>query len=216
MQGEGDRHLARVDALLQFGQAANAADEIDALVAAQIGNAQQGAQQVIRKQRYVEAFHRIVGNHFRLDAQPAPASGEIHAELAGAGRMHTPGAVLDREGGGEACHQRRLVEAVKVLDHAVVVEDFHLVVGEDHRQERFRGLLLSLLPACGGNARGGGRTMVAVGDVERLHGVEGLGDRLDLRGVGQDPDLMADAVVGGDVGCGSALRNGGDLRIGGG
>jgi hypothetical protein len=41
VQRERHRHLAGVDAFLQFRQAANAADEIDALVAAQVGDAEQ-------------------------------------------------------------------------------------------------------------------------------------------------------------------------------
>jgi hypothetical protein len=104
---------------------------------------------------------------------------------------------------GEPCHQRRLLKSVEVLDDAVVVEDAHLVVGEDHGQEGVGGRLAAMLVARRGDARGGGGTVVAVGDVERRHGVEAGGDRGDPGFVAHHPDLVADAVVGGDVGVGA-------------
>jgi hypothetical protein len=59
MQREGHRHFARIDALLQFREAADAADEIDALVAAQVGDAEQRAEYVVRQQRDIEAIDRV-------------------------------------------------------------------------------------------------------------------------------------------------------------
>ena len=47
MHGEGDGHLAAVYAPFQFRQAADAANEVDACVAAQIGNAEDRAEQLL-------------------------------------------------------------------------------------------------------------------------------------------------------------------------
>ena len=75
----------------------------------------------------------------------------------------------------------RISCAGKITDRKIVVGLFAGVPG-------IGGL------ARGGNARGRGRTVVAVGDIERGHGVERCGDaRLD-RGVADHPQGVAHAV----------------------
>ena len=94
-------------------------------------------------------------------------------------------------------------EAVEVFDHAVVVDDVQLVVGEDDSHEvvvlllaGVVGVLLLLLLSHEG---GGGATVVTVGDV---HGGNLLVEDVDELGDGllvvDDPEAVAEAVFLGD------------------
>ena len=49
------------------------------------------------------------------------------------------------------------------------------------------------------DAQGRGRAVMAVGDIERGQGVDGARERRDRRLVVDHPELVAHAVVGGDV-----------------
>ena len=62
-----------------------------------------------------------------------------------------------------------------------------------------RGFDAILAAAFLGDPLGGGGAMMAVGDVERGQGIDGAGQRRDRRVVADHPELMAHAVVGGDV-----------------
>ncbi len=87
VEREGRRHLAGRDPPLQPFQAAAAADEIDALVGALIGDAEQRLEHVARQQRDRQPADRIVcGHELGIERQPVPAAGEEHAELARRGR----------------------------------------------------------------------------------------------------------------------------------
>ena len=88
------------------------------------------------------------------------------------------------------------------------------MVRKDHRQEVVAGLFDTRFAPGGGHARGRRRAMVAVGDVERRHGVEGGGDVANQRLVADDPDRMADAVVGGDFGRRGAGASLGEQTVG--
>ena len=84
--------------------------------------------------------------------------------------------------------------AVQVAQHAVVVENGHLLLGQQHGEE------IAVLDAAGlGHAQRRRRTVVAVGDVERRQGVDRAGQRLDRRFVVDHPEFMAHAIVGGHV-----------------
>ena len=85
----------------------------------------------------------------------------------------------------------------KIPDHAVVVEDRHLVMREDHRQEI--AVRAGAAAARVGDARGRGRAVMAVGDIDRRQRIEGARQRPDGRLVVDHPHLVAHAVVGGDV-----------------
>ena len=60
IEGQGHLHLATVNATFQFAQSANATNEVDALVGAQVGNAQDVAQDVVAADGYVENADGIV------------------------------------------------------------------------------------------------------------------------------------------------------------
>ena len=49
------------------------------------------------------------------------------------------------------------------------------------------------------HARRRGRAVMAVGDIERRQGVDRAGERRDRRVVADHPELVAHAVIGGDV-----------------
>ena len=67
--------------------------------------------------------------------QAIPTAGEKHAEFPdGAGRTGRSDA-LDREALAQRGEQRSALRPFRSLTHAVVVEDGHLVMREDHRQE---------------------------------------------------------------------------------
>ena len=102
------------------------------------------------------------------------------------------------------------------LEHAVVVEDRHLAMRKDDREEI---VVRAVVPAARlRHARGGGRAVMAVGDIDRRQRVEGARQRRDGRVVVDHPHLVAHAVVGGDVdvGCarGGARQHGVDLGRG--
>ena len=66
-QREGDGHFAAVDPPFELGQAANAADEVDALIASGICNTQYGFEHFAGQQGDIKAGHRIGrGNSFGL------------------------------------------------------------------------------------------------------------------------------------------------------
>ena len=95
-----------------------------------------GSSTLRDKQRDRQASDRVVLRHeIGLERQPIPAAGEEHAELVRCSRAHR----LVRCRHGEALAQRRKqllgATAVQVADDAVVVEDRHLVMREDHREE---------------------------------------------------------------------------------
>ena len=61
VQCEGSGHVAAVDAPLQFPQPTNATNEVDALVAAQVLDAEHRAEQVVGEQADVESRVRDFG-----------------------------------------------------------------------------------------------------------------------------------------------------------
>jgi hypothetical protein len=66
-------------------------------------------------------------------------------------------------------------EPVQIADHAVVVENVHLVVGEGDGQEALVArvsALVAMRATLGGNACCCGRAMVAVGNVQRPEALE--------------------------------------------
>ena len=81
-----------------------------------------------------------------------------------------------------------------------------------------RGFTNSLAATLFGDALGGGRAVMAVGNIKRGQGVDGARERGDRRIVVDHPELMAHAVVRGDVDRGvvgrSALQYCVDLRRG--
>ena len=120
--------------------------------------------------------------------------------------LHLARRLLHGEGVAQFVQELLGAIAVKVFEQAVVVEDLHLVVGEDHRQEIVVGLFSRVAriggPARRGHARGGGGAVVAIRDVEAIHGVEGAGDEIEVRRVAHHPKRVTDAGVGDEVGLG--------------
>ncbi len=85
-----------------------------------------------------------------------------------------------------------------VLDHAVVVHDQHLVVGEDHAEEVVVGLLAGVVGvpvlAQRPHPRRRRRPVMAVGDIELGHRGEGRDQRIDIRRLVDHPEHMLDPV----------------------
>ena len=107
---------------------------------------------------------------------------------------------LDHEMLVEAAEELLVREAVQVLHHAVVIDNRQLVGRETDRHEVIIflvapvvGILLCLFSPHKG---GGGGTMVAVGNIERRNLGEQLRDTTDICLIVDDPEGMAEAVVG--------------------
>lgn len=205
IEGEGDLHLAVVDATFQLAEATDAADEVDALVSSEVLDAEHLVEDKVREDGDVEhADGVVVVVGTGLGGHLVPVAVEIHAVLMQLGGLvdlgaHVSELVALAHGGDELL----LGEAVEVLDHAVVVDDVELVVGEDDGHEvvvlllaGVVGVLLLLLLSHEG---GGGAAVVAVGDV---HGGNLLVEDVDELGDGglvvDDPEAMAEAVFLGD------------------
>lgn len=60
VEGEGHLHLAAVDTTFQFAKTTDTADEVDALVAAQVGDAEDVAQYEIGGDSHIEHADRIL------------------------------------------------------------------------------------------------------------------------------------------------------------
>ena len=81
MQREGHLHFAGIHALFEFLEAAYAADKIDALVAARIGDAEHRRDEIVLQQAHIEARDGIAcGDELRVDVELVPLALEIHAE----------------------------------------------------------------------------------------------------------------------------------------
>ena len=196
IEREGDRHLAGFHARLEPSQPARAADEVDALVGARILDAEQRLDHVAGEHRDRQPADRIARHQIGADREPVPAAGEIHPIVMRGRRTHRLAGRCHREALGQLGEQLFGAAAVQVLHHAIVIEDGHLAFGEDHRQEI---AVRTFALARGGDARGRRRAVMAVGDVDRRQGVEGAAELADRGVVGDHPELVAHAVVGGDV-----------------
>ena len=136
VEGEGDRHLAGVDPPLELVQAAAAADEVDALVGALVGDAE---ERLDRRARVRSVIGRRPTGSFAGTSSGRSVSRyqlavEVHAEFAGrAGRTGSADGV-DREALAERGEERLRACGRSGPEHAVVVEDGHLVVGKEHRR----------------------------------------------------------------------------------
>ena len=117
-------------------------------------------------------------------------------------RTHRPVGRLDGKALPDFGEQLLRRAPVQVAQHAVVVEDGHLVMREEHREEI--AVRAGVAAARLGHARRRGRAVVAVGDVERRQRVEGARQRGDRRRVVDHPHLVAHAVVGRHIDVGRA------------
>src|SRR5262249_4543191 len=126
---------AVVHQLLQFSGAADAADEADALAGARIRDAEDWIEGVLLNHGDVEFFDRIrSGGETWAEVQRAPFAFEIKPELVFARRGREFGG-LDDEHTVELFQKLRRRKAVEIFEHAVVGENLHLVVRENHRKE---------------------------------------------------------------------------------
>ena len=146
---------------------------------------------------------RIVGGvGAGLGGEGVPLAVQEHAE-AGGGRGAAPGGGGHGELLAQGGQEGLAGQAVQVLDDAVVVHDLQLVVGERHGHEALEGLVAGGLgrgrPARLAVADGGGGAVVAVGDVQGRHGFEQVVEGVDVGLLVDDPDRVADAVLGDHV-----------------
>ena len=158
-----------------------AADEVDPLVAARIGDAEDRLDHVPGEQRHRQPRHRIaalqdLGQDLGLQPELPPAAAENHADLVRPRRADRTVARLDRVAAADLAENRLGGETVQVAQHAVVVEDGHFLLRQQHGEER-----AVLDPPRLGDPERRGRAVVAVGDVERRQGVDGAGQRGDGR-----------------------------------
>ena len=160
-----------------------------------------------REQGDRQPADRIVGrNEIGPQRQPVPAAVEVHAELDEAAGRTGLSEALDSEAFAQLREQLLGAAAVEVAHDAVVVEDGHLMVRKEHREEV---LMRAAARAAGfGDARSGGRAMMSVDRCRAPAGVDRARERGNRRIVADDPQLVAYAVVGGDVHVGRAVARG--------
>src|SRR5205814_9194485 len=88
--------VAGVNELLKFGCAANAADKIDSLARAGIGDAEDGIEHVLLQQGHIKLFDRVRGGgESRPEIQSVPFPVEIEAKLVFAARNPRTGCFDD-------------------------------------------------------------------------------------------------------------------------
>jgi hypothetical protein len=152
------------------------------------------------------------GGDFGFQRQTVPMPGQIHSGFARRGRAHR--LIARRNRVGFAQPRQKLVRAVpvQIADDAVIVEDRHLVLREHHGEEIARRAIAAGFR----DTLRRGRAVMAVGDIERRQGIDGAGQRRDGLIVADHPELVPNAVIGGDVECRrgvrSAREHGVDLR----
>ena len=224
IERESDLHLTAVHTTFQLAEATDTANEVDALVGAEVLDAQNLVEDKVAEDgdvQHADGIVVVVGAG--LGSQAVPHALDVHREivelvglvlgvaLAVAGELAVAlaavlGAValaLDVEVLLQSLEEVLGAEAVEVFHDAVVVDDVQLVVGEDDGHKVVvlflagvgRILLFLLLTDEGC----GGTTVVTVSDV---HGRNLLVEQLDEAGDGglvvDDPEAMAEAVFLGD------------------
>ena len=132
----------------------------------------------------------ISGRSARRYQPPA----EDHAELVRASRAHRLIARLDHVAPPDLAQDVFGGKPVQIAQHAVVIENRHLLLRQQHGQE------IAVRPAARlRDAQSRSRAVMAIGDIERGQGVDRGGERRDGRLVVDHPELVANAVIGGDV-----------------
>src|SRR5512139_4247281 len=126
---------------------------------------------------------------------------QIHSALVWRSRPHRLIERAYREILSQLGEKFLCTEAVQIFHYTVIIEDGHLMLGEDHRQEI---AMRAIAFAGSGDASGCGRTVMSVGNIDGGQGLESESELVDGGIVGNRPKLMAHAVVNGNINVGSA------------
>ena len=199
--GEGDSEVPAVDEFFEFGGAADAADEVDAFAGAGVVDAEERGEEAILEDGDVELIDGGgVGGGFPGEA--IPLAFEVHAAFAGFGGGFFGGG-FEGEDGADFGEELFAVLAVEVFDGAVVGEDLQFAGGEEDAEEPVVVFLAGVVgigfAAFFADVEGGGGAVVAVGDVGGGDLLSEDGGDGEGGGVGEAPDLVADAIGGSDV-----------------
>src|SRR5713101_9841895 len=198
MQREGDRVLTRLDLLLELRGAPDTAHEIDPLVRPRISDSQDRTQEIVLEDGDVQDSQRafVEGSWFGRELVPNPL--EEHSELMRAFRFGSR-SLFHLEPERDLLQQLLRAQAMEILDHAVVAQNLHLIMGKHHHQEevafsRRLPSLLRLLSYPGG----GSRSMMPVGNIERWNLLE---HSLEARSLGlrDGPEGVADPILADEV-----------------
>ena len=190
---ECDSRPTRLDPLLQFARAANAADEFDPGIRTRVVDAENGLQEAVLQHADVKSGNGI-GDLLRRPTQAPPLALEVHADVR---RLFRRGRSFfaNRERGPDGLHELILAQAVQILHATVVRKDAQLGGGKQNRLEpvvlfvagvsRVRRLALA------SHAGGGSRTVMAVRDIRHRD----IPERSDpRRGVRNPPDRVLNPV----------------------
>ena len=181
-------------------QAADAADEVDALVGAGIADAQHRGEQIGLQDGHVQPGHGVAAVGAVLGGQQVPFAAQIHAEAVLLRRTAGPFAVPggDDEFFVHLAHKGGHAEAVQVLDHAVVIHDIKLLIREEHGEEVVEFLVAAVirvqLPPFQAHPHGGGCAMVSVCDIGAAGGGKFALQQLDVVLIADDPHRLPHAV----------------------
>ena len=200
IEGEGCTHLTAIYTTLQLAEATQAANEVDAVGAAQVTDVQDVLKDEAAGDIDIEdadGVAVVVGAVLCHEREPVAV--EVERKLMQAsGLVDLRTLVHDGEVLAQSVQELLRGEAVEVLHNTVVVEDGELRCLEGHCHEvvvllvaTMVGILLRLLSTHESRSSG---TVVAVGDVEGRHLAELLGDGGDVGSVADDPELVAETV----------------------
>ena len=200
---QGSLHLAAVDTSPQFVEPTQTADEIDALGGAEIGDAELFVENQPRRDVDIEHTDGIFGvEGAGTGVERIPTAAKIERKLVGVFGTEVFGAAIAHfEIFLEPAEQFVGSQSVEVAHHAVVVENRELLGGEAHGQVVVVFLAAGVfgvgLGASGAHARRRSGTMVAVGNVEGIHGAKLAGDGLEVGRRVDQPEGVTETV---DVG----------------
>ena len=198
---ESNLHFAVVHATFQLAEATDTANEVDALVGAEVLDAEDGVQDMVGKDLDIQNSDRIVVVIFAsLGGHLVPMTIEVHAVFVQLGGFVDLGThIFNNVSVAQFGEELLLGQTVEVLYYAVVVNDVELVVGEDNGHEvvvlflaSVSGVVLFFLLS---NESGGSAAVVTVGDVHCGNLlVEDFNEFVDEFAIIDNPEAMAEAV----------------------
>ena len=203
MHREGDIHVG-VRALLEFLEAPDAADEVDAGVCAGVGDLEDRGDEVVLQDRDVQGRDRVALVERAVTGdEPVPLPVIVHADVPGALGVEGTVHLLHVEVDADVGEQFGAGLALGKFRDTVVVHDLEVGGGEGDGEEEVEllvsGVVRVLLALVLTNADSGCTAVVAVSDVEGLDVLkQGAQISGDLR-VADDPAAGVDLVLGREV-----------------
>ncbi len=179
----------------QLSEAADATYEIDAFVCALVFDTEDGIQEIIGKNGYVQHTDRIFGEGAGPGVELVPLIAEIHAKFMEMGRRKCLINFFDRESSFQFFEEVCFTEPIEVFHYTVVIHYVQLVGGKE-RGEKDIGAWFCCCAKGFAHFRGGSGAVVAICNVCSGHQFqEQIGNGTDGIIIIDGPDGMADAII---------------------